>query len=337
MRVLFFLTWLGMMAWAGAPEDWAGIVALDAGPAGQPKSELEARGISLAHSTRQENALRAFLGAYPGDEHIFEARLRLARVLGLHAELLGEPPPVEALRLIIEAEKSATTPEQQGEVEFARLAQRMRQTRGKRPLPEERDALLKAAQAFQRGHPTDRRVPSLLAEVATLFDGDAKVKERLLLDAKRLTKDPDLLAQIADDTKRLGWLGRKLPLRFTGIDGSHVDIKDWRGKPVFVVFFDTTSAPARSVLTSLNRLAAEKGAGLLSVSLDADAEAVGRFVATLRPQPTVACDGRGWDSPLVQALGINAVPTVWLLDRDGMVRTLDPLDDPEGLLRQLMR
>ena len=38
-----------------------------------------------------------------------------------------------------------------------------------------------------------------------------------------------------------------------------------------------------------------------------------------------------------RALGINAVPTVWLLDKKGNVRTLDPLDGPEELLQQLQR
>ena len=335
-----FLCCLGLCAvtaLAGAPEDWARVQALDAGPGGNPKSAEEAKQLSLDHTAKQEKALRAFLTAYPTEDHAFEARLRLARVLGLRAEMNGEAMSSEVSRLIQEAERAAASPEQKAEVDFARLAQRMRQSRGKRPTPEERERLLTAARAFQREHPTDRRVAAVLVEVGTLFDGDSKNKERLLADAKRLTKDPDLLSQIADDTKRLAWLGRQLPLRFTGVDGSRVDVKDWRGKPVVVVFFATSSAPSRLVFADLNQLAAEKGAGFVAVSLDDDTDALGRFLATQKPRPAVACDGKGWNGPFVQALGINAVPTVWLLDKEGVVRTLDPLDDPAGLLRQLLR
>jgi hypothetical protein len=337
MRVLCCLWMFAGAALAGAPEDWSRVLMLDAGPGVVPKNADEAKKISLAHNTRQEQALRAFLNTYPENEHGFEARLRLARVLGLRADMNGEPQPAECSRLISEAEKEASTAEQHAEVDFARLAQSMRQSHGKRPEPEERQKLLKAARAFAQQYPRDRRVASLLVEVGTLFDGDAKTKQRLLADAKRLTKDPDLLAQIADDTKRLGWLGRTLPLHFKSVDGRPVDVKEWRGKPVVVVFFDAASPPARTVFSEMNRLASEKGAGFVAVSLDADTDVLARFMATQQPRPAVAWDGKGWDGPFVQALGINAVPTVWLLDKEGVVRTLDPLDDPEGLLRQLSR
>ncbi len=336
-RVLCCLCLLVGAALAGAPEDWSRLVALDAGPGVVPKNTEEAKKISLDHNGRQEQALRAFLKAYPADEHLFEARLRLARVLGLRADMNGEPQPAEVSRLIAEAEKEAETAAQHAEVDFARLAQSMRQSHGKRLEPDERQSLLKAARAFAQRYPRDRRVASLLVEVGTLFDGDAKTKQRLLADAKRLTKDPDLLAQIADDTKRLSWLGRVLPLHFKSVDGTQVDVKEWRGKPVVVVFFDASSPPARAVFSDMNRLASEKGAGFVAVSLDSDTDVLARFMATQQPRPAVAWDGKGWDGPFVQALGINAVPTVWLLDKEGVVRTLDPLDDPEGLVRQLSR
>lgn len=324
-------------ALGGALEDWARIVALDADPTEVPKSAEEAKAISLAHTAKQEKVLRAFLEAYPTEAHVFEVRLRLARVLGMRAEMSGEIQPVEAMRLILAAEKMATSPEQHAEVDFAKIAQRMRQFRGKRPTGEERESLLKTAREFAKDYPGDRRVAALLVEVATLFDGDSRTKERLLADAKRITRDPDLLAQIADDTKRLGWLGKKLPLRFTSVEGRPVDVKDWRGQPVIVVFFSTTSPPSRAIFSEMNRLAAAKNAGFVAVSLDPDVEALKRFIATQQPPPAVGWDGKGWEGPLVQNLGINAVPTVWLLDKQGVIRTLDPLDDPEGLMGQLLR
>lgn len=325
------------VAFAGAADDWGRIIALDAGPGATPKSAQEAKDLALAHSAKQEKALRAFLEAHPADEHAFEARLRLARVLGVRANMNNEPQPVEAMRLLLAAEGASATREQHAEVDFAKLAQRMRQSRGKRPTREEREDLLKSAREFAHDYPADHRVAALLLEVSTLFDGDAKTKTKLLADARRATKDPGLLAQIADDSKRLGWLGQKLPLHFTAVDGTHVDIKDWRGRPVVLVFFATTSSPARAVFAEMNRLAAAKNAAFVAVSLDADANDVARFIATMEPRPAVAWDGKGWDGPFVQALGINAVPTVWLLDPQGVIRTLDPLDDPEGLLGQLMR
>lgn len=333
MLPLLLLLCIGACAMAGAGEDWEKIVALDAGPGVQPKSPAEAKTLSLAHTEKQEKALRAFLAGYADDERIFEARLRLARLVALRADLHGEAPPEEVPRLIADAERIAK-PEQLVEVDFARIALRMRQTRGKRPTPDERLALMETARTFERTHPKDRRVGPLLVEVATLFDGDSRTKERLLLDAKKRTQDPDIHAQIADDLKRLSWLGKQLPLRFTALDQSRVDVKDWRGKPVVVVFFATWSEPSCSVFREMRQLAEEQGAGFVAVSLDTELAPLSKFLQG-SAMPAVACDGKSWDGPVVQALGINALPSVWFLDKQGMVRTLDPLDAPGELLRKL--
>ncbi len=334
MRSLRLLLCLGTFAMAGAGEDWEKIVALDAGPGVQPKSATEAMAISLAHTEKQEKALRNFLAKYGGDERGFETRLRLARLVALRADLRGEPSPPETERLIADAEKLAT-PEQVVEVDFARIALRMRQWRGKRPSQEERLSLMETARGFERAHPKDRRVGPLLVEVATLFDGDVKTKEQLLLDAKKRTKDPDVQAQIADDMKRLAWIGKQLPLRFTGLDQARVDVKDWRGKPVVVVFFATWSEPSCAIFKEMRKLAETQGAGFVAVSLDTELAELRKFLSAEGPLPAVACDGKSWDGPVVQALGINALPSVWLLDKQGLVRTLDPLDAPEELLRKL--
>jgi hypothetical protein len=50
----------------------------------------------------------------------------------------------------------------------------------------------------------------------------------------------------------------------------------------------------------------------------------------------VTWDGKGWDSPLMRALGINSVPTTWLLDKNGILRSLDALEDPNGQIRKLL-
>jgi thiol-disulfide isomerase/thioredoxin len=334
MRAILCLLWMATAVWAGPREDWEKIVALDAGPGVQPKTVEEAKSISLGHTEKQEKALRAFLAAYARDERAFEARLRLARLVILRADLRGEPIPAEAAKLLGEAEAQASGEAQRAEVDFARIAQRMRQSRGKRPTVEERRSLLEAARTFEREHPGDRRIGPLLAEIATLFDGDVQTKERLLKDAKKLTKDPDVLAQIADDLKRLSWLGKPLPLKFTGLDGARIDVKDWRGKPVLVVFFATWSEPSRTVFAQMQQVATETGAGFVGVSLDADAGALTKFLAAQKSRAAVAWDGKGWESPLAQALGVNSVPSAWLLDKRGVVRSLDALEAPEEMVRE---
>jgi hypothetical protein len=51
----------------------------------------------------------------------------------------------------------------------------------------------------------------------------------------------------------------------------------------------------------------------------------------------LAFDGKGWDSPLARGFGINMVPTVWLVDRQGHLRSLNALEGAAGLAKQLLR
>ena len=334
--VLFFCS-ASLLA-GDAREDWAAVKAMDAGPGVDPKTAAEAYAISLGHTEKQEKALRGFLAAHADDPNCFEALLRLARVLELRADMKAEPQPAEVIGLIEKAGDLATTPARQTEFEFALLTRRMRKWRNLRPPVEERRALLEQARQFQAAHSGDRRIASVLTEIAALFDFEPATKESLLVEAKKLTKAPELTAEIADDLRRLSFLGKPLPLRFTALDGRRVDVKGWQGKVVAVVFFATWSLPSKAALVEIKRAVESAGAGveLAAVSLDADRASLEKFLQSQGIACPVAWDGKGWDSPLMKALGINSVPTTWLLDKKGVLRSLDALEDPAGQISRLL-
>ena len=337
LRCLLMICSASVLA-GDARDDWAAVTAMDAGPGVKPATAAEAYALALGHSEKQEKALRDFLAAHAGDGNAFEALLRLARVLDIRAEMKAEPQSAEVIGLLEKAGQMAATPSRQTEFEFALLTRRMRKWRTARPPVEERRALLEQTRQFQAAHPGERRIASLLAEIAALFDFDPATKERLLREAKQLTKDPNLTAQIADDLRRIAFLGRRLPLRFTALDGHRVDVKSWEGKVVGIVFFATWSAPSKAALVEIKRAVEAAGANaeLAAVSLDSDRDDLENFLRAKGVTCPVAWDGKGWDSPLMQALGINSVPATWLLDTKGVLRSLDALDDPDGQIRRLL-
>ncbi len=323
-------------AHADPATDWQRVVELDAGPRIQARSLEDARAAAAAHVERQEAALRAFLAANPGDAHGFEARLRLARILGTRGEYEdSEKARAEARRILAELEKSAT-PEQRVELDFARVTAVMRTLRT--PSAVQREGLLSLARKFQSEHPADRRVASLLAEVATLFDAQPKTKRALLTDAHTLSNDDDLRSRLRDDLKRLDLLGSAPPLRFKSAQGKAVDVADFRGKVVIVLFFAAWSPPSTGALAEVQRAAA--GAGdrvqIVGVSLDEKPETVAALVKQHGIAWPVAFDGKGWESPLVRELGVNALPTAWLLDKAGRLRSLNALESTGSQLRQLL-
>lgn len=323
---------------ATADQDWEAIIALDAGPGAQPRNAEAAGQMVLAHLARQEKALRTFLATHPQDSRAFEANLRLARLLQIRGDFENsDKPRLEAKRLLERLDKTAT-PEQRVELDFARVARLMRSLRTAGPT--EREELLRAARQFQAAHPGDRRIAALLVEVATLFDGEPKTKEALLEDARMVAADDDLKSRIADDLKRVRLLGGEVPLSFTSVQGKEITSQTLRGRPCFIIFFADFSPASTTALTKLQAAVAELPKGSVSVigvCLDDRRETLTALMKARGLTWPVAFDGKGWQSPLVRDLGINAIPTVWLLDASGRLRALNALDRATDKARQLMR
>ena len=335
--VLLLLGAVAPVRAGSAVDDWQAVVALDAGPQEDPNSPGAVASVVLTHLARQETALRGFLAAHPRDTHVFEAKLRLARLLQIRSEFEdSEKERAEAKRLLDELEKTAT-PEQRPEVEFSKLARLMRNLQPSNA--DQRDELLQAARRFQHDYPDDRRLAALLTEVATLFDAQPTTKEGLLEDAQAMVRDEDLKARIADDLKRTHLLGQEIPLSFTSIQGQEIKLESLLGRPAFIIFFAAYSPPAVAAVGKLQEEVARLPAGsvrVVGVSLDAKREMLLALLkARALPWP-VAFDGKGWQSPLVRNLGINALPTVWLLDAHGRLRSLNALLGAAEQARQVM-
>lgn len=333
--VLLALT--GSVFAGSADEDWKSILALDAGPQEQTRPGMDAQATILTHLATQERALRAFIANHAADARTFDARLRLARLFGLRGEIQNSSKlRAESDRMLAALEKTAT-PLQRADIDFARLSQAMR--RANSPTTMDREALLNRARRFQTAHPEDRRVPQVLAEIATLFDSRPETKRKLLLEAQPLASDEETKSRIADDLRRIELLGETLALAGPSTEGKPIDIADYRGRAVIVTFFATWSPQSLIALDALKRALApfpKERVQLLCVSLDTKPEPLGELLKARAVTWPVIRDGQGWESPLIRNFGINTLPTVWLIDREGKLRSLDALETTSAQIKQLL-
>jgi peroxiredoxin len=325
---------------ADATADWQQIESLDAsGPSGQWKTRQEAQAGTLDYLGKQEQALRAFIASYPDDPHAPDAKLRLAHLLATRADLKQDPRERRQADALLDAlEQEPSMRDRRADVEFARLSifmQRVDTVSG-----QNRDALLEKARGFAREFPDDHRLAALLAEVASAFDDQPKTARALLEQARPKAKTPELQSRIDDDLKRLSLLGKPLQMQWTSVQGARIDLQKLRGKVVLIYFFASWSSPAMYELDWVKQLAARadpETVQVLGICLDSDPVAVPALLADHGIAWPVYCDGRGWQGTLVRSLGINALPELWIVDRTGILRTLDAKQDAEALIESASR
>ena len=328
------------LALASPDDDWSAIVAMDAGPGAKPKNLQEARSLAKAHLVRQENMVSEFLAKNPADPRSHEARMRLASLLAASGKMEGKQSRVdEAIRLlqVLEKEKSAPAAVR-AESGFRRVSLLMQSLLGQET--ERRRDLIVAARNFQARFPGDRRGPRLLVEVATVCDNAPALKLELLEEARSLSSEPALNQRIADDLKRLELLDKPLKLEFPTVQGRSFNLASQRGRIVMLVFWSSESLPSllwiEGFRQALAKLPADKLA-IATVCLDQHKKPIRQVIEGLgiSTWPT-ACDGEGWNSPLVREFGINALPTVFLIDQKGTLRAINAKNSYESWIRKLL-
>ena len=339
IAAIFFLA-LPAVARADADADWKKITAMDAGPEAEAKTRDEALKLTLTQLALQEKALRAFVADYPRDPHGVEARMRLSHILAIRSDLENNPQLYQAALKILDdlLASPATPPVKLADVAYARVTLFMH--RAENPDDEDREALLSQVLQFKKDYPSDHRNGALLAEIASLYDADPEKKRDLLNEAFRYADTDELKARINDDLKRLGMLGRPLELKFDSVQGAPFDIAAYRGKVVLVYFFAAWSTPSIMGLEPVKQIADDLPKSqfqLVGISLDDKKESLQLIMNKFGLKCPVYFDGKAWESPLARSLGINALPTVWLVDKKGNLRVLNAINDTEGLVRGLMR
>jgi hypothetical protein len=332
-----------------ADQAWAQIEVLEKGPGIPPDDAPEAVvRVARAHLAAQEQALANFLKAYPQDPRRFDAELQYSGVVAALGASLSDRKRVEqSIQRLAALERAESTPAKyRADAAFLRITTTMQTVNlaaANRPgeTSGARNTILEAAGNFAGRYPDDRRSARLLAEAATLLDDQPSRKRKVLEQAQGLARDEGTRQRISDDIKRLDLLGQVTDLSFKTLQGPEFSLGEQRGRVVVLIFWAGWSPPSVVWLAEFAKTARDWPSSqvtVATVSLDRQ-RADGRKTLEalkLMDWPT-SCEGGGWDNAVARSLGVNALPTVFVFDPAGRLRTLNARDDVGPVVRQLLR
>jgi thiol-disulfide isomerase/thioredoxin len=115
-------------------------------------------------------------------------------------------------------------------------------------------------------------------------------------------------------------------LKFTAVDGRKVDLAALHGKVVLIDFWATWCPPCRIIAPDLVQLYKKyhsQGFDIIGVSVDSDKSALLDVVKKEGMVWPQYFDGKGADNEVANKFGVEQFPTMWLIDKKGLVVTTE--------------
>jgi thiol-disulfide isomerase/thioredoxin len=308
-----------------------------------PTKEAQAKfRLTVGESMAKTAAMaHQFYTRYPSNENAAEARERehyllttamqlgytnaLTRLDALEADRLKDPALPEDDRLQLRIQQ------------IQRTAFRLGGEDSKVVLTE----LEKGARAVQKEFPKKPEVAGLFLAVAEawLERGDVTKARSLATEVSSQTSEEELKSTADALVKKLDRLGKPVNMKFTAIDGRSVDVTAMKGKVVLLDFWATWCAPCMQELPNLKETYQklhDRGFEIVGISLDHGKEDLKKVVDGQKLSWPQHFDEENENNRFAAEFNISSIPTMWLIDKKGVLRDLHAREDLATKVEKLL-
>ncbi len=177
-----------------------------------------------------------------------------------------------------------------------------------------------------------------LLSVAEYADKEDQL--RVLGDiVKAKAADEQTITRAKAAIRAVGALGHPLELSFTAADGRDVNVQKMKGKVVLVDFWASWCGPCISSLPEvieLHKKYQPQGFEIVGINMDKDERHMEQVVHRFKMPWPQYFDGKGWGTKFALEYNVTAIPAVWLVDKKGVLRTMNAREDLETKIKDLL-
>lgn len=196
--------------------------------------------------------------------------------------------------------------------------------------------------AEHKDNPAIKDIKMLKVQLLRQFQSEESQKMLLAL-----TKDPDpdlaeAASKLVAERKQMAELKSKpIELQFKTASGEEFDLAKWRGKVVLIDFWASWCGPCIQEMPSVveyYKKMHDKGVEIVGISLDQDKAKMDAAIEKFSMPWPQYFDGQGWKNKYSSQFGINSIPTVWVIDKEGKLRTTtNRLNTVEAQIEEMLK